>query len=119
MAEELRLVCLVAGEPSSNALPVKDSSTLIVDELKDLIKTKKAPEFDDIAADKLTLLRVSIPVVSADKHIAIILSEIESKTEPVPTDDLFEAFEGQPPKKTIHIIVQRPPPIQTLRNPHR
>ncbi|KAG0373735.1 hypothetical protein BGX24_011312 [Mortierella sp. AD032] len=44
--------------------PASDYSVLWMDnphELKDAIKTKKAQEFDDIDADKLTLWRVSIP----------------------------------------------------------
>ncbi|KAG0248702.1 hypothetical protein BG011_009994, partial [Mortierella polycephala] len=81
-----------------------------VDNLKDLIKTKKAPRFDDVSADELKLWRVNVPVIAADKHIAIVLNEIESKTELVLTDNLSDVFEEKPPKKTIHIIVQRAPP---------
>ncbi|KAF9078942.1 hypothetical protein BGX23_005644, partial [Mortierella sp. AD031] len=62
------LFCLVNGEASSNAFSIKIPSTDTVDDLKDLIKTKKAPRFDDVAADELTLWKVSIPVVPANKH---------------------------------------------------
>ncbi|KAG0204367.1 hypothetical protein BGX28_003687 [Mortierella sp. GBA30] len=110
MTDELKLICLVAGEPASNAFSVKASSALIVDELKGLIKVKKAPEFDDFAADKITLWRASIHVNPANKHKPIVLDDIESKTELDPTDNISDVFDESPPKKTIQIIVQRPLP---------
>ncbi|KAK5822985.1 hypothetical protein F5H01DRAFT_401412 [Linnemannia elongata] len=106
----LTLFCLADGEGTSNAFSIKIASTDTVDDLKERIKTKKSPEFDDIAADKLTLWRVSIQVVSANKHKPILLNEIDSPTELDPTDDLSDVFEETPPKKTIHVILQRPPP---------
>ncbi|KAF9113508.1 hypothetical protein BGX30_006927, partial [Mortierella sp. GBA39] len=62
---------------------------------------------------ELTLWRVSVPVVPADKHKAIVLNEFDSATELDPTDDIADVFPDKPPKKTIHIIVQRPPPVHT------
>ncbi|KAF9081292.1 hypothetical protein BGX29_004602, partial [Mortierella sp. GBA35] len=106
------LFCLVNGEASSNAFSIKIPSTDTVDDLKDLIKTKKAPRFDDVAADELTLWKVSIPVVPANKHRPIVLNEfLEAATELDPTDDVSDVFEDKLPKKTIHIIVQRPPQV--------
>ncbi|KAF9321817.1 hypothetical protein BG003_010841 [Podila horticola] len=110
----LNLICLVDGEATSNAFSVKIPSNDSVDDLKKLIKTEKSVAFDDIPANKLTLWRVSIPVVLANKHNPIVLNEIDSPTEldPTeldPTDDISDVFEDQPPKKTIHIMVQRPP----------
>jgi hypothetical protein len=49
------------------------------------------------------------PSVPANKHKPIVLNEVESSTELDPTDDVSEFFDKPPPKKTIHIIVQRPP----------
>ncbi|KAF9212178.1 hypothetical protein BGZ59_007127, partial [Podila verticillata] len=72
-------------------------------------RTKTVDDFDDIAADKLTLWRVSIPVVPLNKRKPIVLTEVKSAVELDPTDDLSDVFEEKPPKKTIHIIVQRPP----------
>ncbi|KAF9962757.1 hypothetical protein BGZ73_002633, partial [Actinomortierella ambigua] len=53
----LTLFCLVDGEATSNAFPVKVAPDDSIGSLKDAIKVKKTPEFDDIAADKLTLWR--------------------------------------------------------------
>ncbi|KAF9206818.1 hypothetical protein BGZ59_011483, partial [Podila verticillata] len=110
MDNRMSLFCLVDGEATSKAFSIKIPSSDTVDDLKKLIKTEKTPRFDDIAADELTLWSVSIPVVAVDKHKPIILTEIDSTTELDPTDDISDVFEDQPLKKTIHVIVQRPPP---------
>ncbi|KAG0014707.1 hypothetical protein BGZ82_001683, partial [Podila clonocystis] len=101
--------CLVDGEATSNAFPVEIESSKTVGHLKDLIKAKKANNFQDVEADDLTLWRVSIPVDPANKHRPIVLNEFESATELDPTDDLSHVFDDQPPKKRIHIIIQRRP----------
>ncbi|KAF9279974.1 hypothetical protein BGZ88_012443 [Linnemannia elongata] len=88
----LNLFCLVDGESASSVFPVKLPMDDSIGDLKKLIKTEKAPEFDDIAADKLTLWR------------------FESAAELDPTDDVSDVFTEAPTKKKIHIIVQRPPP---------
>ena len=106
----LSLFCLVDGEPTFNAFPVGIEVSKTIGDLKELIKTKKSNQFSDVDADQLTLWRVSIPVVVANKHKPIALNEFESATELDPTDDLSDVFEETPPKKTIHVIVQRPPP---------
>ncbi|KAF9125289.1 hypothetical protein BGW39_007526 [Mortierella sp. 14UC] len=108
--DRLNLFCLVDGEPQSNVFSVKPTPADTVDDLKKLIKAEKTPRFDDVAADELTLWRVSIPVVPANKHKPIVLNEVDSPTELDPTDDIADVFAETPPKKTIHIIVQRPPP---------
>ncbi|KAG0047663.1 hypothetical protein BGZ90_007830 [Linnemannia elongata] len=107
----LNLFCLVDGEGTSNAFSVKVASTDTVDGLKKLIKAEKTNKFSDFDADQLTLWRVSIPVVPANRHKPIFLNEIESPVELDPTDDVSEAFPSRNklPKKTIYVIVQRPP----------
>ncbi|KAG9062573.1 hypothetical protein KI688_005488 [Linnemannia hyalina] len=107
--QNLTLFCLVDGEATSNAFSVKVPSSGTVDDLKDVIKTKKAPRFDDVAADELTLWHVEHPVIAANKHQPVLLNAIDSATELDPTDDIVDVFAETPPKKTIHILVQRPP----------
>ncbi|KAF9131526.1 hypothetical protein BGW39_001702 [Mortierella sp. 14UC] len=106
----LTLFCLVDGEATSNAFSVKIASTDTVGDLKNLIKAEKAPRFDDIVANNLTLWHVAHPVIAAKKHQPVLLNTIDSSTELDPTDDIVDVFAETPPKKTIHIIVQRPPP---------
>ncbi|KFH62119.1 hypothetical protein MVEG_11758 [Podila verticillata NRRL 6337] len=103
----LSLFCLVDGDATPFSVEIDQTKT--VDHLKDLIKAKKAPEFNDIAADKLTLWRVSIPIVPPNKRKPIVLTEVKSAAELDPTDDLSDVFEEKQPKKTIHVMVQRPP----------
>ncbi|KAG0059739.1 hypothetical protein BGZ89_000156 [Linnemannia elongata] len=109
----LTLFCLVDGEGTSNAFSVKIASTDTVDDLKEHIKTKKSPEFDDIAADKLTLWSVSIPDDDDDDEIPIVLDNVNNKDKKKlrATRGLLEVFLDKPPKNTIHVIVQRPPPV--------
>ncbi|KAF9981416.1 hypothetical protein BGZ65_003976 [Modicella reniformis] len=98
-----------------NQLPTRSLSRSTIGDLKKLIKTAPCPQFDDVTAKDLTLWRVSIPVVAANKHNPIVRNEVESSTELDPTDDVSDVFPDNPPKKTVHIIVQRPPqgtPIQ-------
>ncbi|KAG0354095.1 hypothetical protein BG005_006764, partial [Podila minutissima] len=88
------LLCVVEGETSSNAFPVEIELTKTISHLKKLIKTAKSPEFDDIVADKL-------------KPIA--LNDCESPQKLEPLDSISDVFKETPPKKTIHVLVQRPP----------
>ena len=112
--DRLDLFCLIDGEPQSNVFYVKTEPADTVDDLKKLIqkriKADNINDFGDVDADKLTLWRVSIPVLPADKHRPIVLNKIKSATELDPTDDLSDVFEEKPPIETIHILVQRLPP---------
>ncbi|KAF9413190.1 hypothetical protein BGZ94_000817 [Podila epigama] len=105
----LNLFCLVDGQTTSNAFSVKIPPSDSVDDLKKLIKSEKANYFHDVDADELSLWRVFHPVIAANKHNPVLLSAIESPTELYPTDDIADVFKETPPKKTIHIIIQRPP----------
>lgn len=62
------LSCLVEGEATSNTFPVSTTNTATIGELKDLIKAKNTNNFQDVDANKLTLWRVSNPIVPANKH---------------------------------------------------
>ncbi|KAF9119198.1 hypothetical protein BGX30_004017 [Mortierella sp. GBA39] len=82
-----------------------------VDDLKNLIKTKKAPRFDDVAADELTLWRVSIPDDDDDDQLVLLDKKVSEKKQLKATTKLFKVFGTVAPEDTIHIIVQRPPPV--------
>ncbi|KAF9096922.1 hypothetical protein BGX29_008357 [Mortierella sp. GBA35] len=102
----LTLFCLVDGEHQSNAFSVKATPTDTIGALRVLIKTKKAVDFENVDANNLTLWNLE-----ANRHRPIVLNDFESATELHPTDDVSDVFEDKPPKKTIHIIVQRPSPV--------
>ncbi|KAF9351659.1 hypothetical protein BGX26_010372 [Mortierella sp. AD094] len=110
---QLRFV--VDGAAPSNAFTVSVQSTDTVGHLKELIKAKKAPEFDGISADRLTLWSVSI---STNRRRQTTLSALttkdEAKIKPKKLDDLTmrisdaKAFGADLPKRTIHAIIQLP-----------
>ena len=107
----LNLFCLVDGEGTSNAFFVKVASADTVGDLKKLIKTEKAPRFDDVAADELTLWRVSIPDNNDYDEIPVVLDNvIKDQKELRATRKLSDVWKDKPPKETIHVIIQRPPP---------
>jgi hypothetical protein len=112
----LSIFCVVDGEPQSRKFSVKPKLTDTIDDVKDLIKAKKSPRFDDIAADKLTLWKVSIPIVPANKDNTIALNEEVSRTYLEPAHKLSNVFENELEKNavltedTLHILVERPPP---------
>ncbi|KAF9981364.1 hypothetical protein BGZ75_007369 [Mortierella antarctica] len=107
MADELKFICLVAGEPASNAFSVKASSALIVDELRVLIHARL--DIDTLSKD-LTLWRVSIPIPDDDNELPILLGAIDDKKKLGPATRLSKLFPAELPEETIHILVQRPLP---------
>ncbi|KAG0247620.1 hypothetical protein BG011_001171, partial [Mortierella polycephala] len=108
----LTLFCLVDGEATSNAFSVKIPSSDTIDDLKDHIKAKIPDTFNGVDAKDLTLWRVSILITRDNSEIPILFNNIakEEKEKLHPADDLSDIFDERPPKKTIHVIVQRPPP---------
>ncbi|KAG0355130.1 hypothetical protein BGZ54_001285 [Gamsiella multidivaricata] len=110
----LNLFCLVDGEGTPNAFSVKIASTDTVDDLKKLIKAEKTNNFSDVDADQLTLWRVSIPDDDDDddEDLPVLLDNTPAKDKKKlkATRELSDVFNENPAKRTIHIIVQRPPP---------
>ncbi|KAG0197469.1 hypothetical protein BGX33_000595, partial [Mortierella sp. NVP41] len=106
----LNLYCLVDGLPTSRAFEIEVSATRTVAHLKDLVKTKQAPAFDDITVDQLNLWRVVIPD-EKQSHV-ITIGVLENKAElSNPRMRLSKLFPESPDDNT-YIIVQRPPPVR-------
>ncbi|KAF9308167.1 hypothetical protein BGZ91_007932, partial [Linnemannia elongata] len=106
----LNLFCLVDGLPSSRTFEIEVSATRTIAHLKDLIKTKQTPAFDDITVDQLSLWRVSVAVTDDDNEAPILLDNLPVKKKLRATKKLHMVFAADFPEDTIHIIVQRPPP---------
>ncbi|KAF9083232.1 hypothetical protein BGX29_003274, partial [Mortierella sp. GBA35] len=102
--DRLNLFCLVNGEATTNALPVEIESTKTIGNLKKLIKTEKIPRFDNVAADELTLWRVSIPDDDDNDEQPILLDKVPEKKKLMATTKLSKAFDTELPEDTIHII---------------
>ncbi|KAG0271276.1 hypothetical protein BGZ96_005894, partial [Linnemannia gamsii] len=108
----LTLFCLVDGLPSSRAFEIEVSKTRTIAHLKDRIKTKQTPAFDDITVDQLNLWRVSIPIIDEDDNLPILLDNVANKDKKKlgPATRLSKVYPEDIPEETVHIIVQRPPP---------
>lgn len=109
MNNTIRLYCLVRGESADRAFPVDIYVSDLVGNLKELIKKKKSPRFDTIAADELTLWKVSIPD-NGDNLLKNFTPKEDEKLRA--TWDIADYFPHQPAKKHIHIIVERPAVIE-------
>ena len=73
----ITLSCLVAGENSyENAFNVKVNKTEAVSELKEVIKEKKASEFDNFATEKLKLWKVDISFEEENKKLELVNTKI-------------------------------------------
>ena len=107
----ITLFCLVQDESITNVFSVKIPPTDTVDDLKELIKKKKAPEFDTIAADKLKLWKVNINIDNASavlKDLVLENNEEKGVQELIPVKKIFKVFPEEPDEEHIHIIVERP-----------
>ncbi|KAF9191507.1 hypothetical protein BGZ51_007221 [Haplosporangium sp. Z 767] len=108
MTKTLSLFCLISGELSSDAFLVNISSDETIDQLKKLIKFKKSPEFDDIAANNLTAWCVMIPVAEDAEDEIFTIDKVDAKRLLKGKETLSEAFKSGVPEDTIHIIIERP-----------
>ncbi|KAG0336120.1 hypothetical protein BG000_006920 [Podila horticola] len=115
----LNLFCLVDGEATSNAFSIKVPSTDTVDDLKNLIKTKKANDFSNIDADKLTLWGVLFLFSPSKRKEFIFLKDLPTARELYPMDTISDVFKDPLIEKSVNIIVQRPPPetAKKMRGP--
>ncbi|KAF8938891.1 hypothetical protein BGZ47_008367, partial [Haplosporangium gracile] len=110
--DRLSLFCFVDGLPSSRAFAIEVSATRTISHLKDLIKTKQAPAFDDITVDQLTLWRVSIP--DDNQNSAITIAALNDKTELKNPRTRVSKLFPESPDDNSYIIVHRPPPVTPI-----
>jgi len=104
------LSCLVHGEPVENAFTVDIERSKTISYLRELIKEKKAPRFNDVAADELTLWAVSIPDddTAALEELVLENNKERGVQKLLPLRKISKVFPGKPADEYIHIIVERP-----------
>ncbi|KAF9385172.1 hypothetical protein BGX21_001130, partial [Mortierella sp. AD011] len=73
MTSKIKLFCILDGDNSPFEIKVEQDDS--IDALKRAIKKGKEPELDDIAADKLLLHQVSIPIRVDEEEDKPILFE--------------------------------------------
>ncbi|KAF8977857.1 hypothetical protein BGZ46_007074, partial [Entomortierella lignicola] len=106
MVTNIKLFCVI--DKDATVFPVEVAVDDSIGGLKKRIKEEKPIDLSDVDADKLSLWKISIP--SAPKRIITLDNlEAEDKTElDDSTADISELFDQDPPKNTIHIIIERP-----------
>jgi|tagenome__1003787_1003787.scaffolds.fasta_scaffold20912616_2 hypothetical protein len=108
MATTITLYCLVHGDSVQQAFEIDISNDKSVSRLKKEIKKEKAPEFDDFAADKLTLWKVDIDIHDKDAIKQLVLEETDVIKNMSPASEIQEYFENAPTKKHIHVVIEYP-----------
>jgi hypothetical protein len=101
----ITLFCLVKGNTTANAFSVKINRDEPISELKDAIKAKKSPEFDNFPADRLRLWKKEIPDDQDDLLSNLILND---EPELLATREIGDYWTEKPPKRHIHVIVKLP-----------
>ncbi|KAG0092319.1 hypothetical protein BGZ92_010196 [Podila epicladia] len=107
----LTFFCLVDGEAKSNAFSVKAAITDTVDDLKDAIKVKQIPRFDDVAANELTLWCVSL--LHNNLSSAIKVDALGDKIQLNNPRTRLSTLFPEPPDDNTYILVQRPQPARS------
>jgi hypothetical protein len=106
--DNIKLFCLVHGEdPTQNVFPMEVIKNATISELKKLIRAEKSPEFDDIAADKLTLWKVNI----SEDQLCNLNDDANPETlskKLSPLSKIAKVFPDGVEEEHIHIIVVCP-----------
>jgi hypothetical protein len=106
MSNKIRLFCILNGD--SIPFSVELERNVTVDDLKKAIKNENISELEGIHSSKLVLWHVSILSVPK-RQIELSNLTIQEKLKKLdPTSEISEVFGNSPPKKTIHVIVERP-----------
>ena len=100
--------CLVYGDTVARTFEIQIQESDSVMRLKDLIKIKKHPRFDDISADELDLYPVDIEMKRGDKSPQEPILDEESLL--FPTDQVRDCLPPDTQPNHIYVIVKRPPP---------
>ena len=110
MSETIRLFCWVLNTPIDQIFPVDVGRDEIWGSVKDAIKEKKKPDFNDIAADTLHLRKVRHCAIS---HVVMLNSNLKGHHRSFPTFPLgirrfLEESYGHKPTRSHRIFVKGP-----------
>ncbi|CAI2194958.1 18663_t:CDS:2, partial [Funneliformis geosporum] len=108
----------VVGEnPYENAFPVDIDTNKVktIGHLKDAIKEKLHPKFENVTANDIKLWKVDISLEKENKKLELVNTKINVNIknelggeELPPLSKISKHFPSQPADEHIHIIVQRP-----------
>ncbi|KAF8922800.1 hypothetical protein BGZ58_003772, partial [Dissophora ornata] len=94
MDDGIKLFCVVEGD--SIPFPVKISLEDTVGDLKDAIKTKITPRFDDIPALELVLGQVLIPILDEEEEKPIKLNAVLTTADGNTAEDSVDEINDTP-----------------------
>jgi hypothetical protein len=97
----LELNCLVFGQPKERIFQIEIESTKCVSNLKDLIKEKKKPQLDYIAADELDLWKISVPYLDIEAFQVPPFDKILP-----PMETLSSLFPDHTKGKNVEILIK-------------
>jgi Crinkler effector protein N-terminal domain len=103
------LLCYVRGDDHKHAFIVKIEEEEAVATLKEAIKAKKTQTFCNIDADSLVIWNASVSFNRALKENVEALNLVDDDSLQ-PPEILSDLFPSGLEKKSVHIIVDRPPP---------
>ena len=106
------------GEPRTRIFPVEINSTKTIGNLKDEIKEKKRPAFDDLPADAIVIWKVSAPddgtlQQNLEKHRVDFVDEKSL----LPTQVLSQVFPKLIAPNHVHVIVKSCTGVRRIRSP--
>ncbi|KAJ8580322.1 hypothetical protein M405DRAFT_778345 [Rhizopogon salebrosus TDB-379] len=103
-AVHLSLNCFVCGDEPGRIFEIKIAPTESVSALKELIKEKQKPQFDDVPANRLDLWKVDInPEKDQQRGLLCDAEKLKAVTR------LSKVFTVVPEDEHLHIVVQLPP----------
>jgi hypothetical protein len=107
MSNTVTIFCLVQGHSAEQAFPVHISKSSFVGDLKDSIKERMSPEFDNLTANSLELWKVNIP--SEETAIQqFVLEENRVSVQKLNSTIEIEEYFPAPARRHIHIMVKPP-----------
>ena len=96
---EYKLFCSIKDNSTPFSVTIGVNET--IDDLKELIKNKNAPDLNDINPVKLKLWRAEIP---DDQEIDF--SSLAPEDELKPTRRINRYWEATPPEEHVHVLVK-------------
>jgi hypothetical protein len=104
----MKLLCYVRGDESRYTFIVNINEDKTVSELRDTIKEKKSPKFDDIPADSLLLWKASVSVpINRDLRKCVEALNLVDDDSLYSHEILSDIFSSGLEEKTVHIIIER------------
>ncbi|RHZ81236.1 hypothetical protein Glove_122g89 [Diversispora epigaea] len=111
MSDNISFFCLVKDDPKKNAFEVEIEKNKTVSFLKEKIKEKLHPLFENIAAKDIVLWKVNVPFDDEAMEVDIVLEnkeEIGVQELSRPTRKISNVFIEDITDDSIQIIIERP-----------